>query len=35
MLEAAGVAIHVTPVTDHRTNGAIMESARGDSLRSD
>jgi hypothetical protein len=35
MLEAAGVAIHVAPVADHRTNGTILEPARGDSLRSD
>jgi DeoR family fructose operon transcriptional repressor len=35
MLVAAGVAIHVAPVADHRTNGATLEPARGDSLRSD
>ena len=35
MLEAAGVAIHVAPVADQRANGAILETARGDSLRND
>jgi DeoR family transcriptional regulator, fructose operon transcriptional repressor len=35
MLQAAGVAIHEAPLGDHRSNGAIPEPARDDSLRID
>ena len=31
----AGVAIHVAPVVENRTNGALFEPSRGDSSRND
>jgi DeoR/GlpR family transcriptional regulator of sugar metabolism len=35
VLEEAGVAIHLAPVAESRSNGAILEPSRGDSLRND
>ena len=35
MLEEAGVAIHVAPVAEGRSNGAILEPSLRDGLRND